>query len=88
MQVAELGANAQVLMLLRAVLEGAHQLVNFVDFLLVLLLLQQEGVLLQQKQVDAVQTLVVVVGRIDVFVILVLHLVIAYIIMDGLLGVN
>jgi hypothetical protein len=53
--------------------ECQEQLLDFCDFFFILFFLEEESMLFQEKQVDAIKSLEVVVSCIDVVVILVLH---------------
>lgn len=61
MQVLKLSLHRQMRMLFRIIRKFLNQFINLIDFLLVLLLLEQKGMLFEQKQVHSVQPLEVLV---------------------------
>lgn len=65
MQIFELSFNGQMWMYIRVFSEFFDQPIHLFYFLLILLFLKQKSVLFQQKQVDAIQSLEIVVGGIN-----------------------
>lgn len=65
MQILELSLDGQMWMFIRVLGELVDQLIHLVYFLLVLLLLEEKSMLFQQEQVDAIQSLEIVIGGIN-----------------------
>lgn len=65
MQILELSLHGQMRMFIGVLGEFFDQPIHLFYFLLILLLLEEKCVLFQQEQVDSIQSLEIVVGRIN-----------------------
>lgn len=65
MQILELSLDCKMRMFIRIFGEFLDQLIHLFYFFLVLLFLEEKSVLFQQEQVDAIQSLEIVVGGVN-----------------------